>query len=266
MSHEAKNAGRLPDFLLIGAQKGGTTFFYRVLCEHPLLQPTAEREVHYFDLNYARGTSWYRSRFPPAEKHNGRRTLTGEKTPYYLYHPACAQRAAETVPDAKLIVLLRNPVDRAYSHYHHRTKKGLETLGFEEALEAEEHRLAGEEEKLLADEGYLSHNHQHFSYLSRGLYAEQLVRWHRRFDRDQVLVLRSEDLYESPHAVFAEAQRFLGLPVRRSGSIRRARERRRKRGPRYPPMAIETRQRLAAYFRPHNERLYEYLGRDLGWE
>jgi hypothetical protein len=266
MTCEAHTGGRLPDFLLIGAQKGGTSFFYRVLCEHPMVQPATEKEVHYFDLNHDRGAGWYRSHFPTPGENNGRRVLTGEGTPYYLYHPACARRAAGTVPEAKLIVLLRNPVDRAYSHYHHRTKKGIETLGFEEALESEADRLAGEEERLLADEGYRSFEHQHFSYLSRGLYAGQLARWHRHFDRDRTLVLRSEDLYETPHAVFAEAQRFLGLPAWRSKSVERAREKRRRRGPRYPPMAIETRRRLVRHFEPHNQRLYEYLGRDLRWE
>lgn len=265
MAYETKPEGRLPNFLLIGAQKGGTSFFYRVLCEHPMLEPASEKEVHYFDLNYGEGVDWYRSRFPASVERDGRQVLTGEGTPYYLYHPACAERAARTVPEAKLIVLLRNPVDRAYSHYHHRTKKGVETLGFEEALAAEGDRLRDEEKRLLRDEGYRSFNHQHFSYLSRGIYVEQLARWREYFDEDRMLVLKSEDLYERAHEVFAEAQRFLGLPVWKSKSVERARKRRLERGARYPPMAAGTRRWLTEHFEPHNQRLYEYLGRDLGW-
>lgn len=145
-----KPAGKLPDFLIIGAQRCGTISFYRLLCQHPLVEGAARKEVHYFDLHFQKGEEWYRSFFPEAERED---RVTGESSPYYIFHPLSAERAARLVPGARLIVLLRNPVDRAYSHYQHGLRRGYETLPtFEQALEAEPGRLAGEREKILAGE------------------------------------------------------------------------------------------------------------------
>jgi hypothetical protein len=257
---------RLPDFLIVGTQKGGTTFLYRYLGRHPKVRPAATKEVHYFDLNYGKGLGWYRSHFPlPAPP--GRGFLTGEATPYYLFHPHAPARAARTVPGARLILLLRDPVDRAYSHYQHRVRKGIETLGFEDAVEAEGERLRGELERMLQDERYVSFNHQHFSYLSRGVYADQIPAWAERFGEDRMLVLKTEDLFERPAPAFRRVLDFLGLPPwrPRSFKVRDSGSGAEGSAERYPPMNPGTRRRLAGHFRPHNARLYEYLGRDLGW-
>jgi Sulfotransferase domain len=150
--------GSLPDFLILGTENGGTTTLHWTLCQHPHVEPATKKEVHFFDSHrwFEKGIGWYRSRFPAPAWGDGRRVITGEASPYYLLHPFAPHRASITVPDAKLIALLRNPVDRAYSAYKHRVLTGRESLSFEEALDAEEERTSGELEKMLSDESYHS--------------------------------------------------------------------------------------------------------------
>ncbi len=247
----------LPDFLIIGAQKAGTTSLHAYLCEHSRVPAAAKKEVHFFDQEFHRGTDWYRAHFQ--RKKDGR-TLSGESTPYYLFHPLAPQRAAEVLPDCKLIVLLRNPVDRAFSHHNHECALGFEDLDFERAIAAEPRRLAGEEERLATEPRYRSFAHQHHSYISRGRYAEQLERWLESFGRERLLVLSAEDLFAEPGRVVGEAQEFLGLAVETPAdlSARNART--------YAPIGAETRAELRAAFEPHNRRLYELVGRDFGWD
>jgi len=251
--------GTLPDFLIIGAQKCGTTFLYYLLCQHPYVEPATTKEVHFFDTNFAEGVQWYRSHFSPPAQKDGRKMLTGESSPYYLYHPHAARRAAKVVPQVKLIALLRNPVDRAYSDYNHKFREAREHLSFEDAIGAEEERLRGEKEKLLADENYHSVNYRKYSYLSRGIYVDQLLEWERHFDRDQLLVLKSEDFFENPQDSFERVLGFLDLPHWETGASGQRNE------GEYDEMSLATRRRLEAYFEPHNRRLYEYLGIDFGW-
>jgi hypothetical protein len=252
----------LPDFLIIGAQKCGTSFLYQLLAQHPIVKPAFGKEIHYFDLNFRRGDNWYRSHFP-LHIRNNRRYVTGEASPYYLFHPHAARRASTILPKAKLIVLLRNPVDRAYSHYQHQVVRvkgeGQDKLTFEEALEAEERRLPEELAKMLQDEYYISSFHRQCSYLSRGIYVDQLRGWTRFFDKTQMLVLKSEDLFNNMPTTLKSVSDFLEIPqwVPKTYSIPNKRE--------YSNMSPATRQRLDDYFEPHNRRLYEYLGVDLGW-
>src|SRR5262245_3882775 len=144
----------LPNFIIIGTQKGGTSSLYRYLMQHPLIKPSFMKDVHYFDLHFAEGDNWYRARFPLSlykyylKQVKKQEIITGEASPYYLPHPHVPKRAAALVPQAKLIILLRNPVERAYSHYNHALKHKQETLPFEEAIKAEENRLRGELDKL----------------------------------------------------------------------------------------------------------------------
>jgi hypothetical protein len=250
-----KKPGPLPDFVIVGAQRCGTTFLYDLLSRHPRVEPATKKEVHYFDLHYGRGIEWYRSHFPRVE----RGSITGESSPYYLFHPHAAGRMVEVIPRVRLIALLRNPVERAYSGYHHEVRRGNETLGFEEAVEAEEARLRGEKKKMLVDEHYVSPNYQRFSYLSRGIYVDQLVHWSRYFPGDQMLVLKSEDLFDWLPETLGHILAFLGLPDWKPAVSDGGLE------GRYPPMHPATRHRLRDYFEPHNRRLYEYLGVDFGW-
>lgn len=260
---EVPSPGALPDFVIIGGKKCGTTLLYHLLSRHPYVAPATEKEVHFFDTRFDRGADWYRSHFPaPAEK-EGRRVITMEASPFYLYHPHAPRRAAETVPRAKLIALLRDPVDRAYSDYHHKARRGHEPLSFEQAIEAEEHRLRGEKEKMLADESYRSRNFRAFPYLSRGIYVDQLIVWHKFFDADRMLILKSEDMYKDTPEILERVVDFLDLPVWEPDLP--ATSETRNEGGYSAPINPATRRRLRDYFEPHNQRLYEYLGTDFGW-
>lgn len=255
--------GRLPGFLLLGAQKCGTSFLFNRLSHHPDVEPAVVKEVDFFSKHFERGVGWYRSCFPAPARADGEPSLSWEASPNNLFYPHAARRAAEVVPSARLIALLRNPVDRAYSHYHHQVRLGHETLpSFEEALEAEEERLRGKREGMLRDEGYLPPEFPRFSYRARGMYADQLEEWYGHFDGEQLLVLKSEDLYENTPGTVADIVRFLGLPEWEPKAARLARG-----VPKHSrePMDPSTRKRLERYFEPHNGRLYEQLGKDFGW-
>ncbi len=263
----------LPDFIIIGAQRGGTTSLYNYLAEHPCIGAASIKEVHFFDSpHFKQGLSWYRGHFPTAtEKFYAERLkklkfITGEASPYYLFYPHAPVRIARMLPDVKLIVMLRNPVDRAYSHYYHELAGGAEQLSsFEEAIDREDERLAGVPEKMQEDERYYSFNHRHFSYLARGIYVDQLRPWMSLFSQEQILIIKSEDFYADPAAVFKQSLAFLGLeslpPIGRREDIFK-----RYNDTKPPRMNMTTRKRLLEFFSPHNARLYEFLGRDFGWE
>ncbi|MBU0638918.1 MAG: sulfotransferase domain-containing protein, partial [Planctomycetes bacterium] len=154
----------MPDLLIIGAQKAGTTSLHRYLCRHPNVLGPWSKEVHYFDIQYDKGTTWYRTHFPSwpykclKDIRRGRRSLAFETSPYYLFHPCVPERVHKLLPNVKLIAILRDPVGRAYSHYHHELRLGYETLPLEEALAKEEERLAGEADKIRNTPGYESLN------------------------------------------------------------------------------------------------------------
>jgi hypothetical protein len=256
----------LPDYLIIGAQRAGTTSLHRYLIQHPGVRTTLRTKgVHFFDTGYGRGMSWYASRFPTkltawyVARRHGVELRTGEASPYYLFHPLVPDRVAEHLPQVKLIALLRDPVQRAYSHYQHEVARGFERLPFEEAIDAEPARLAGETERMAAEPLYNSFEHQHHSYLARGCYAEQLDRWRARFDDQQLLVLSSERFFREPEAIFARVLDFLELPAFTPGAYEKhnAHE--------YRQMGDGVRGRLLEHYREPNRRLYESIGDDFGW-
>ena len=257
----------LPDFIIIGAQRCGTTSLYRYLCTHPAIGRAAKKEVHFFDNSFKKSINSYRIYFQTffykyyRQQISHQALLTGEASPYYLFHPLAPHRISQSLPRVKLIVLLRNPVDRAYSHYWHEVRRGKETLSFEEAIEREPERLWGQRERLIFHDGaYYSATHQHFSYLARGIYVDQLSVWQRLFPKEQFLILRSEEFYADPATTLNRIFAFLNLPSwsRTDDTIYNHSD--------YPSMTMTTKKQLADYFRPHNERLYEFLGQDFGWE
>ncbi len=260
----------LPDFIIIGAQKSGTTSLYNFLAQHPLVIPATTKEIHFFDNvnnNFARGRNWYRSHFPSSlykiykKATHKQGFITGEASPYYIFHPLVPRRISEMVPRVKLIVLLRNPLDRAYSHYQHNVRMGREPLSFEEAIDSEEERLEGEIEKMLVDQNYWSFNHQHFSYRSRGIYIDQLRAWQTYFTREQILVLGSEDFYSNLSATYNKALTFLNLP--NWGLVEYGKH---NYWGRYQLMDATTKKRLLDYFEPYNKELYDFLGIEFDWD
>ncbi len=255
----------MPAFVIVGAQRCGTTSMYRYLRAHPQVVPALVKEVHFFDVNYGRGPDWYAAHFAPrrlAEFRSralGRHVVTGEASPYYIFHPHAIRRLHEMLPDAKIIVMLRDPVQRAISHYSHERGKGWETADFADALRMEETRLGGEEEKMVADPSYVSLSHQHYGYLERGDYLPQLQRIHSFFSPDQVIVINSSDFYSNPDAGYQQLLGFLGLHEKTLRSYDQYNAQR-------PPRLDEgMRARLVRHFAARNAALYDYLGRDLGW-
>ncbi len=248
-----------PDFLIIGAQKSGTTSLYEYLCQHPSILPASKKEIHYFDKNYYKGRLWYRWHFP--EKKTGGQ-LTGEASPSYLFYPGAARRIYKALPRARLLVLLRNPVDRAISAYFHQRQKGVETLSLEEALKREESRLARYRGRL--GYGWLSarsnKNLRRFSYRTRGLYAQQLREYLRYFPREQVWIEQGELFFARPKQMVKSSLRFLGLEASYLPSDVYPRN-----VHHYGQIAASTRQMLEDFYRPHNEELYGLLGRRFDW-
>lgn len=262
----------LPDFLVIGTKRGGTTSVWNWLVRHPHVAPMFPstqqiKSPHYFDINFTRGERWYRSHFPTrsaltrAARKTGFRPLCGEASPYYMFHPLAPERVAKTIPDVKLIVTLRNPVDRAYSNYWERLGSHAEDLPtFEEAIDAEEDRLDGEVQKILADPSYYSVHHDSHSYLARGRYLEHLEPWLSLFDAGQILILPMEEITKSAAATYVRIQEFLGLPVVEIPELPHHNK--------LPvePMNPDTRARLVEYYRPHNAALQERLGTIFAWD
>jgi hypothetical protein len=251
--------GALPDFVVIGAAKCGTTSFYDLLSRHPYVEPALEKELNYFIKNFDKGIEWYRSQLPPHRWKGGRRSITGEATASYLFHRAVPERMALQIPEARLIVLLRNPVDRAYSHYQYEVRTLRETRGFEEAIEAEKEWLLGKEDGATL-QPRANVGPPRFEYLRWGIYVDHLLRWSRYFDGEQMLVLKSEDFYAHTLKTLELTQDFLHLPHWRPEPSMLSKPQNT-----YPKMDPIVRQRLEGFFEPHNRRLYEYLGVDFGW-
>jgi hypothetical protein len=232
------------------------------MTQHPAIAPALKKEIYYFNAYHGRGQYWYRSFFPTIFERmaaKGQPFLTGEATPDYLYRSECPERVRQLIPKAQLIAILRNPVDRAYSFYNHNLRAGLETLSFEAAIDAEEERLA-EERGRLADpdreNGFAFMNH---SYKARGIYVDQLTKWAEVFPTRQLLVLRTEDLFQDPETTLSKAFGSLDLPYHAPARFRKINT-----AP-YDPLEPHIRRKLEDHFAPHNARLAEFLGTDPLW-
>tara|TARA_B100000674_G_scaffold60527_1_gene42003 strand:- start:423 stop:1154 length:732 start_codon:yes stop_codon:yes gene_type:complete len=202
-------AAPLPDFLGLGTQKGGTTTLHRLLGEHPEVFLPACKEVHFFDQNYSEGEAWYRQHFQGARADQ----RCGDITPFYLFHPDVPGRIHQHLPQARMIVLLRDPVERAISQVFHAQRLGFEPLPVAEALAAEDNRLATGD----------PYSFQKHSYISRSRYLEQLDRYEALFPPEQLLILCSEDLFAKPEQIWHELLRFLKLkPIPWPGALPRA--------------------------------------------
>jgi hypothetical protein len=257
---------QLPSFILVGAQRAGTTSLFRALMSHPMVHAANyHKGVNYFDVNYGRDFSWYRGHFPTSTllrkrtRGSAGEPITFEASGYYMFHPWAAVRIARHLPDVRIVAMLRDPVERAYSAWKHELARGYETETFECALELEDERLAGQEERMLADPDYQSFSHRHHAYVRRGQYAEQLHRLHRNFAPDRVHVIESELFFTRPETTYGGLLDFLGLP-----SVLPERFDRWNGRP-SSPMEDSTRVRLREHFSTHDEALAALLGRDPAW-
>jgi hypothetical protein len=265
----------LPDFLVVGAAKCGTTSLFDWICEHPLVaRPSTDgrprKELLFFDYNFHRGADWYRKHFPlevergEFEREHGQPFITGEATASYLTGHWVPGRVRQVVPDVKLIVTLRNPVDRAYSAFQMSRRERLEECeSFEDAVALEAERLAGELERVHSDPRYnppLPPPLGYWSYLHRSRYVEHVERWLEVFPREQILFLRFEDLAADPSEALERVHAFLGLPPHRGGELRKLNT------AEYTAMSPRTRAELEEHFRPYNQRLRQLTGVDFGWD
>jgi hypothetical protein len=254
-----------PDFVIVGAQRCGTTSMFKTIIQHPnVARPFLRKGVHYFDKHFDQSPAWYRGHFPIRATSTMRRlgrgpVLTGESSPYYMFHPWAAERIAASLPEVKVIALLRDPVERAYSAYTHEKAKGFETLSFPEAIEAESERIAGERDAMLADPSYDSFHLQHHAYVTRGEYLPQVESLVKVFGPERVLVVDAGDFFERPAETFAPVLPFLGLATYDGFSYEQHNARGRS------PLEEDLRQRLDEHYRPHDEALAAWWGRTPSW-
>jgi len=258
----------MPEFLIIGAQKSGTTSLFMDLVQHPCIGEPFMKEVHYFDWadNLKYGLGWYKAHFPLkiqkycAKLLRGRPFITGEASPDYLFYPHVPKRVFQLMPNIKIIVILRNPVDRAFSHYQHEVRDGAESLTFEEALRINDKNLESEINKMNKDEYYNSATFQSHTYLSRGIYWNQLQQWYRYFSKEQFLVLSCDDYFNKPEQEFKKITRFLGLPDHQLKRFKKAHQGNYKDG-----IPEKMRKTLNEFYKAHNEKLYDSLGTRYAW-
>ena len=252
----------LPDFIIVGAQKAGTTSLFHYLKQHPQIIGSKPNEVHFFDYNFHKGLGYYRSYFPTKtelqlQQNDLRKTvITGETSPSYLFFSFVPQRIAKTLPNIKIIILLRDPVARSFSQYHHEVRKGRETESFEAAITREE---TGETSNRYQSGEYSSHQYGCKSYLARGRYIEGIKAYFSLFKPEQILILSSEDFFSKPQKVYDSILKFLNLEPFVITDVKA------KNVGNYSKKAIPLEHKLRKYFQPYNQELYSFLERDFNW-
>ena len=243
-----------PNFIIIGSQKSGTTSLASYISQHPQVLPAIKKETHFWSREFNQGIDWYLAHFPPIPK--SQNLITGEATPNYLVTDKIPERIYSLLPNIKLLVILRNPVDRAFSQYHHWQRLNLEKRSFEVAINQELEILKTTPKQPQGDRKYwrLSGN-----YIGRGVYIEFIQKWMGLFPKKQFLILRGEDLYQTPDNTMKQVFDFLGLPEHKLAKYKKLNS------GSYTPISDLLRQRLSKYFQPHNQRLEEYLGIKFNW-
>jgi hypothetical protein len=247
-----------PAFLIIGAQKAGTSSLFRYLAQHPNIQLPQKKELHFFDVWYGNGIEWYEGQFPRACSHS--QYISGEASPYYLFHPLVPERVFRHYPTIRLIVLLRNPVDRAYSHFHmarNRNKEPEES--FMRAVDLEYDRIAFEKQQI--KEGIINSggSFRNWSYVSRGLYGEQIARWQQYFPSEQFLFIKSEDFYANTIDELEQVHDFLDIPNVPPVDISPVNTNQ------YPDLPASDRKKLEEYFREDGTVLRKLIGSRFSW-
>lgn len=260
-----------PDYLVIGSKRGGTTSLHNYLLGHPGVlglfpQSRGKKSTDFFFPSEQRRLGWYRSHFHTGayrtlrKRQLGHRPLSGEASPYYVWDPRVAPRIREAVPHVKAILLLRDPVERAWSHYWERRVNGVEPLSFPDAIASEDARTGGELERMMVDPDYYSAPYDFYTYRQRGHYLPQILNWLAHFPPEQLLIMVSEEMYEDPQRAFDRVCRFLELPeVRLSGATRKYNS------VQQGTMDAQVRRRLTAEFTEPNHALETFLGRKLPW-
>jgi len=256
-----------PDFYIIGFAKCGTTSLFEYLISHPNVHPPKGKEIDFFDRLYSRGINWYKVGFPfKIQKFFDtvflrKKFLTGEATPRYIEHPHAINRIKEITPNAKFIILLRNPIDRAFSQHNMNVKNDYEINNFSDALKEEPRRIANRIEKMSNDVSYYSWNFDLYAYLEHGIYVDKIKRWMEVFPKEQFFIIQSEEFLKNPSKIYNNVLEFLGLAnwEPKEFVLYKKREYKEK-------MNSDLRNELVEYFKPHNKRLYDFLGKSFDWD
>lgn len=247
----------LPRLLIIGAQKSGTTTLFNYLITNSSVSRPLNKEIHFFSFYYHKGVSWYKTHFPKTLE----KSINFEASTSYLIYPKAAERAYSVIPGAKIIAILRNPIERAYSHFWHTKRIGKEpSITFEEALSLEQCRENTIQSKLKANKNYCYNDMYRHAYLKRGIYADQIEIWLKFFQKENILVIESGRLFNAPYRELEKISSFLNIPnayqfapsVFNKGKIAKK-------------MLNETRNYLESFYKPHNRRLFELIQEEFEW-
>jgi len=248
----------LPNFIISGTVRSGTTSLYYNICEHPSVLPANYDEIGFFDSNYHLGINWYRSMFPTEKemeqvKKETNFAITGEDTPFYFWKKEAAERIFEKIPDSKIIIIFRNPVDRAYSNYNLGIREVLEEkLSFEDAID--------DEMNFLDNHSFRESVDRKRSYLSKGLYDEQIKIWFNIFPKEQIHILSTDDMQKDPKESLLKIFRFLQIPDYTLKTPQK------QKAAKYKKMNDKTRERLLNFYKPHNEKFFQTIQKRFDWD
>ncbi len=256
----------LPDFYILGAQKSGTTALFDYLTRHPNI-PLTIKDIRFFDKYYDKGLDWYRLHFPlkilkfTSQKINTKQFMIGEATERYLEYPHAPKRIKKITPNAKFLIILRNPIERTYSHYNFNVMRNKENRSFEDAIFHEFERIKNEFKKMQMDENYYSDEYFRYAYLDRSIYVEKLKKWLEIFPRDQFFIIENEELSQNTSKVYVEVLKFLNLPKFELNEYKKIFTSKYKQ----PKIEQKVRDKLIEFFNPYNEELYKILGVNYDW-
>ena len=253
----------LPDVIIVGAMKCGTSSLSAYLAQHPQLLRSLVKEVHFFDGGldsavdtFKEGHSRYRAYFP-LKKNMTAHSKAFEASPSYLFNPLVPKRIFDCLPDTKIIVISRNPTDRAISHYFHEKRKGREKLPIMEAFKEEDKRL----KSVLETKDYKSNAFLHYSYKSRGLYKQQIDRYLKYFPKKQILILNSDELFCETNKTLRKVFEFVDVDLKFEVKDLKARHVSKNKSDVDPEVYAY----LNSFFLPHNQAFYELIGESYGW-
>jgi hypothetical protein len=252
----------LPDFIIIGTARSGSTSLYYNICQHPCVLSAAYDELGFFDSNFHLGLNWYRSLFPTIfskwiVKQKKQFAITGEDTPFYIWNPLVAKRILKIIPNIKLIVLFRNPVDRAYSNYHLGVRAGSEKLSFEDAIQMELKKLDKINDEIEQDVNKYTTPR---SYIAKGFYADQLKIWLELFSSEQLMIVSTEDLESNPQKTLDRIYNFLKIPKNHKLIPEK------QKIASYPKMKNKTREFLIDLYKKNNAELFTMIGQKFDWD
>lgn len=266
ITHESTAFMRLmPDFFITGSSRTGKTTLLNYLTQHPQIFRSYMIETSYFDLNYNLGIRWYKSNFPTRMQLHYSKFMTNDEfhigESVHIHSPFVPERIHEIISNPKIVILLRNPIDRAYSYYQKSVEIGKEQFSFEEALQKEEERFQQDQKTLDISPVYYENFRQWYLYKTTGIYINFLKNWVKFFPKKNMLFLKTEDLFSNPSLTVNHVLSFLNLKHLKNLKIQNHSNKQN-----IASIKPATREELAEYFKPNNLELYQYIGKNLGWE